>query len=370
MTKTRTLTSLLALVMLAGTATMMPVAPAIAADEPSAESAKEQGGKLKVGDKAPPIQVAKWLQGDEIKEFKKGHAYVVEFWATWCGPCIAAMPHMSKLSKQHKDANIHFIGVNVWERYNEDTLTTVTNFVKEQGPRLTYNVAYDGKDGKMAESYMKAAGQNGIPAAFLIDREGNIAWIGHPMMLDLPLDMMAKGTWDPVKGPAAIKKADEAMEGIFEKAQNGDFDGAITAFNAFATEYPSVAQGMQNTKLQLLLAGGKEADAYTLMQSMGETAMNEKDVETLNMIAWSIVDPESKLKDRNLELATRLAQKAVEISEGKSADVLDTMARVHFTKGEVDKAIDVQTKAVEQAKGRMKAQLEKTLEEYKAAKKG
>lgn len=364
------ITPLLALAMVAGTAIMMPVAPAIAADEPASETAKEAAPKLKVGDKAPPMQVEKWLQGDPITEYKKGHAYVVEFWATWCGPCIAAMPHMSKLAKQHKDANIHFVGVNVWEQYNEGTLEKVTKFAKDQGSRLTYNVAYDGKDGKMAANYMKAAQQNGIPAAFIVDREGMIAWIGHPMMLDLPLDMIAKGTWDSVKGPEAIKKADKAMEAIFEKAQAEDFDGAITAFDAFAKEYPSVAAGMQNMKLQMLMAGGKETEAYALMGTMGETAIADKDVETLNMIAWSIVDPDSTLKTRNLELATRMAEKAVELSEGKSADVLDTMARVHFVKGNVDKAIEVQTKAVESAKGRMKAQLEKTLEEYKSSKKG
>lgn len=365
------LSSLLALVMLAGTAMVIPVAPAMAADEPSkAEAPKEAGPTLKVGSTAPALQVDKWLQGDPIPEFKKGHAYVVEFWATWCGPCIAAMPHMSKLAKQYKDANIHFVGVNVWEQYNEGTMEKVSKFVKDQGERLTYNVAYDGEAGKMADAYMKASGQNGIPAAFLVDREGKIAWIGHPMMLDLPLDMMAKGTWDSVKGPEAIAKVDKAMEEIVEKAQGGDFEGALTAFDALAKDFPIIGTNMQEMKLQLLLAGGKESDAYVLMQTMGDAAIAEKDVEKLNMIAWSIVDPNATLKERNLELATRMATKAVEFSEGKSADVLDTLARVHFTKGEVDKAIEVQTKAVDLAKGRMKAQLEKTLEEYKAAKKG
>lgn len=373
---TRSSLTLLALAFVAGTAMVLPTAPVLAkpapapaqAEEPKAP--KEEAPALKVGDKAPAIQVEKWLQGDAITEFKKGHAYVVEFWATWCGPCVAAMPHMSKMSKQYKDANIHFAGVNVWEQYDEGTLEKVSKFVKEQGPRLTYNVAYDGKDGKMANAYMKAAGQNGIPCAFLVDRDGKIAWIGHPMMLDLPLDMMAKGTWDSVKGPETIAKADKAMEGIFEKAQADDFDGAIAAFDAFAKDYPAVAAGMQDMKLQLLLAGGKETEAYTLMEVVGNEAIAEKDVQKLNMIAWSIVDPESKLKSRNLELATKMIEKANEFSEGKNADVLDTLARVHFTKGDIDKAIEVQTTAIGQAKGRMKAQLEKTLEEYKAAKKG
>lgn len=358
-----TLPALLAMVMVAGSAMILPVAPAMAADEPAAKPAPSN--KLKVGDKAPPMQVQHWLQGQPISEYKAGHAYVVEFWATWCGPCIAAMPHMSKLAKQHKDANIHFVGVNVWERYNEDTLATVTKFVKDQGPRLTYNVAYDGEGGAMTESYMKAAGQNGIPAAFIVDREGNIAWIGHPMSLDLPLDMIAKGTWDPIKGPEAIKKANQARDRIFKPARAGDFEGALAAFDAYAKEYPTLAEGMQDTKLQLLLSAGKETEAFAMMRTLGDAAIAENDAEKANYYAWTIVDPDSTIQNRDLALAERLAAKAVEISEGKSPDILDTMARVHFLKGDVAKAIEVQTRAIDLADGRMKAHLEKTLREYK-----
>jgi thiol-disulfide isomerase/thioredoxin len=50
---------------------------------------------LKVGDAAPKLQVAKWVQGEEVKEFDKAKAYIVEFWATWCGPCKASIPHLN-----------------------------------------------------------------------------------------------------------------------------------------------------------------------------------------------------------------------------------------------------------------------------------
>ncbi len=359
-------TSLLALVMVAGTAMMLPVAPAIAADEPTkAPQAPEP--TLKVGDKAPALQVEKWLQGDEIKEFKSGHAYVVEFWATWCGPCVRAMPHMSELSQQYKDANIHFVGVNVWERpYNEETLGKVSAFVKEQGSRLTYNVAYDGKNAKMADAYMKAANRNGIPCAFVVDREGTVVWIGHPMALELPLTYIAKEK-DPAKAAAIIKRAETLKASISENAKQKDYAAALTALETYAAEYPAFATGLESTKLGLLLEVGKEAEAYKLMSTMGDTAIAEKDAMTLNMLAWTIVDPEAPRKDRDLALAGRLAEKANEFSEGKRADVLDTLARVHFSKGQIEKAVEVQTKAVSAATGPMKADLEKTLEEYKAA---
>ena len=138
---------------------------------------------LKVGDPAPKLQTGKWVQGDPVKDFQKGKAYIVEFWATWCGPCRASIPHVNEIYNQFKGKGLVVIGQDCWEQDE----SKVAPFVKSMGDKMTYRVALDDKTGggrgKMAETWMAAAGRKGIPSAFLVDTQGRIAWIGHPMQL-------------------------------------------------------------------------------------------------------------------------------------------------------------------------------------------
>jgi len=138
---------------------------------------------LKVGDPAPKLQTGKWVQGDALKELQPGKAYLVEVWATWCGPCRASIPHVNELHNKYKDKGLIVIGQNCWER--DDAL--VAPFVKKMADKMTYRVALDdkqsSKSGKMSETWMAAAGRTGIPSAFLVNTKGMVAWIGHPMEL-------------------------------------------------------------------------------------------------------------------------------------------------------------------------------------------
>jgi thiol-disulfide isomerase/thioredoxin len=146
---------------------------------------------LKVGSAAPKMDTGKWVQGDAVKSFEKGRIYVVEFWATWCGPCRATIPHLNELAKKNKE--VVFVGVDVWE----DDESLVAPFVKEMGEKMTYRVALDNKakdkEGAMSTTWMRAAGRNGIPSAFIVDKQGKIAWIGHPGQIEKPLEAVMAG---------------------------------------------------------------------------------------------------------------------------------------------------------------------------------
>src|SRR5512141_3466891 len=109
---------------------------------------------LKVGDPAPKLQVGKWVQGSPVKSFEKDKAYIVEFWATWCGPCRVSIPHLNETYQKYKDKGLVVIGQDCWER--DESL--VAPFVEKMGDKMTYRVALDDKEGsergKMAETWM------------------------------------------------------------------------------------------------------------------------------------------------------------------------------------------------------------------------
>src|SRR4051812_45472745 len=82
---------------------------------------------LKVGDPAPKVQASKWVQGDPVKELERDKVYIVEFWATWCGPCRVSIPHVNSLHSKFKDKGLVVIGQDVWERQ----ISAVAPFLKK-----------------------------------------------------------------------------------------------------------------------------------------------------------------------------------------------------------------------------------------------
>jgi len=376
-----------------------------------------------LGETAAPLDIAQWVKGDavDLAAVKGKKVVVVEFWATWCGPCLASIPHLTELQKKFEKRGVVFVGVT-----DEDS-SKVKPFVDKMGEKMDYTVAID-RNNATSDGYMKRYAQNGIPHAFVVDKEGRIAWHGHPMAgLDRVLDQIAANTFDM----AAEKKregAQQKLEEYFELALKGGTDDSLEPLGLQITaldkqlgginpgEKLDLAglrktarfQGVMRDYQRALVSGRSETELESLEQkarplappdfrfaefkaqfqlqrtfqeyyravtgksdaSTSEAlakkleALSSDDAEALNQIAWTLLTDEN-IKHRNLKLAMKMARAAVDASAGKDASVLDTYARALFDTGEVAEAVNQQQRAVNLCDdANKKSELEATLQSY------
>ena len=138
----------------------------------------------KLGDPAAALSIKDWVKGKAVDVKDGKNIYVVEFWATWCGPCKVSIPHLTELQKKLKDKRVVFVGVS------DEPVAKVKPFVDKMADKMDYIVACD-DDRQSNDGYMVAYGQNGIPTAFIVGKEGKVLWFGHPMA---GLEEMLRGT--------------------------------------------------------------------------------------------------------------------------------------------------------------------------------
>ncbi len=306
---------------------------------------------LELGDEAPPLKVDKWIKGGPI-ELKKGEKdiYVVEFWATWCGPCRMSIPHLTEMQKKYKDQGVTIIGVSTDAAEGPNaTRKEVAPFVETMGEKMGYAVVTDQADRATEKAYMEPFLMDGIPTAFII-RGGRIVWAGHPMDdMDKALDQILAGKYDL----SAARKADAERRVAVEKERK---------LRKRLSEYFKLVCDSAQPE-------GAEKLGAELLADLGKDAM------LLNDFAWQILTAE-QIQFRDRKLALQAAKAALDASEGKSAAIVDTYARALFDTGKLQEAVEYQRRAVKLAgedpqMREMKAELEEVLRKYEeAAKKG
>lgn len=332
---------------------------------------------LGVGDPAPPLRTGAWIQGEPVAKFAGGQAYLVEFWATWCGPCRVAIPRLNEIATRFNDRGLVVIGQNAYE---EDD-SAVAPFVESMGDTMTYPVALDDKrtspDGAMAETWLEAAGRDGIPCSFLVDKQGRIAWVGHPMDLnDTVIEQVLAGTFDIARA-ATLDAEQAAGKTTFKSRRDAQAEKAVKEVNADGARFIEISErvddGLAAGELDHVARAVNDVLRTAFLADPTSMGLRCKfDVIRLFVMLergdreaaadWAAKDCDARQEapalayawllttgdqpsPRCLQSARRLAERVAKAADGESVPTLVTLARIAFIRGDQPGAVELQQRA-------------------------
>ncbi len=280
-----------------------------------------------VGAMAPPLSVETWVKNadtigvskDGALSFKKGQVYLIEFWGTRCGPCMESLPHLQEFQDAYpKGLTIVAVSIREGEPDSDDFVAApqrVKDFIAKYLKHATFAIAMDGAKQEADRQWMLGGELEAIPTAFLIDQEGRIAFIGHPLSpsLEATLSALMRGKFDL---EAAAKKYRSLLveRRLMKKARGlaeaGDLDTAIAIMDQLVAMAPNWDRAVALEKFQMLM----EAKQFERAFSTAETiiAQPTRAVERASTLrvalypwnrkrptkAWTLpcVPPESRLR--------------------------------------------------------------------------
>jgi len=277
-----------------------------------------------IGDPAPAVFVERWVKGAPVKIGPGTNIFVVEFWATWCGPCKRSIPHLTELQKKYADKGVVVIGVS------DEKVETVQPFVAAQGGGMDYRVVVDSSK-RTFNLWMKAYGESGIPHAFVVGTNGLVLWHDHPMSgLDQALERITQGTFD------------------LERARN----------------FETGERYIKQYTLQVCKPNAAEKSA-----PIGDKILTEyaKDWRIPNRLARAILtDPQ--VRSRDLPLALRAATMSTELTKRRAADALEMLARAQYATGKKNEALATANEALTVCRDAGdRAEIEKLIAMYQKA---
>ena len=265
---------------------------------------------------APEMGVSQWLSGDPVTQAGEG-VVVVELWATWCGPCIEAMPHLSALA-EHYNGQIEVAAIS------DENVRTVRNFLARRDA-FAFSTGVD-PSGQTTRRFQAIDGATGIPRSYILDG-GEVVWSGHPEQIDTVLAAVVGDRWS---------------------------EGHATRFRELPKMYNSYFADLNGSALGRAATTGAEIVQYgDLYPSM------------LNNFSWMILTEVSE-KKRDLPLALSAAEKSCGL-DPESAAFLDTLAVALYQNKRLSEAITVQERAVNMLANEdpVRLELEERLEQFR-----
>ncbi|MFG0256370.1 MAG: TlpA disulfide reductase family protein [Phycisphaerales bacterium JB043] len=287
-----------------------------------------------VGSPAPPLGDVVWHRGEPIETFEPGNVYLLEFWSTWCLPCLALIPSNNELASKHRDDGLVIIGVHVWPR---DSAPSVEAFLHDRAtndslPDVEYAIAEDISDSAM-QAYITELHGLGLPASAIIDREGRLAWIGFTNMgMEKALAEILDGTFDleaEADRHRKLRRANAFLDTAFKASAKGEHQRAGEAFIQCVAAYPGHYDALGGG-FYVSLASSEHQDGVRLADEYARELFDagfSVDPDALNTFAVTILDGLAG-EPAHLKWALKAAQRACEMTDHSNEEYLATLERV------------------------------------------
>lgn len=227
------------------------------------------------GDKLPPIRITDLHNNDEYNldlTDLDGYVVVVEFWATWCGPCKRSIPHLNELHREYVDDGLVIIGIS------DEPSSKVDPFIKKM--QMEYIVASGG------EQANKDFGIKAIPHAFVVDTTGVVQWVGNP--LDGEFDKAVRTTLEKTPPTRRLGGGPEHNERVLAVAEAslkaGDIDGALATLRRL--DHDAIPRGEGHSARLASIRGQLEPIARTKFNVAMEDVKAQRYLEAMTSLEY------------------------------------------------------------------------------------
>jgi hypothetical protein len=160
-----------------------------------------QSQPVDIGDMAPPLRPEVWMQGAPITEFEKGQVYVLVFWNPTISAYAPALPHLTEEMRQ----SVHFISIDTHERYSraegpnmEARRTRIETYLHDHPAAMQTSICLDDWKDTIFNRWISSDGKQPLMHSAIVDRQGQVAWIGKTSEVEKPLVQICRGSFDKI----------------------------------------------------------------------------------------------------------------------------------------------------------------------------
>ncbi len=380
-----------------------------AQEQTEAEQTPLGAKRLSIGSTAPSLDIEHWIsdangQRTAVKEFEPGQVYLLEFWGTWCGACIANMPELVDLQKKYLDRGVTIIGVT------DEEMEEVKPFLKKKchhDESLTYGELTSSyclvadPDGSVFDDYMRGVQRRSFPTVAIIGKTGLIEYIGSANGLGTSLESIVNGTWDREerrKEQDANLAGRKIMYQVHDLCKNGNVEEANDLLDR---KVENADQGLRTVSYQIQLASVGRNKEKPDMWSKLEQELIEKTTESMRWhsnrfsfllenrpalclkpfqqirdsytssppnqinLAWKVYLVSTEKDDMEPRLIGAAKQLAKSVSDNApdNAIYLDVYAHLLFAAGETEASVRTFEKALETSNETNRAEIESDFKE-------